>query len=294
MKGMPWPKGLVTALVTPLQNDEVHRASLETLIDYQIANGASGFVVSGGTGEHSTLAFGERSRLIRDAVQITRGRIPVIAATGCLSTRDTIRLSQDATEAGAAGLLVASPYGEPINWRERYAFYEALAGSVSVPIMIYNTPPAGLLSFEQVQQLAKLRNISGIKDSSGNPELMGDLVMWAKEIDFGVYVGKDSFLYEAISTGADGAIFGAANFIPAELARLIGLVHSGAPTSQALELWTRLRPLLRIMEQASNYVGLCKAGCKLRGLDVGTVRQPYLMPESREIALLTQSLKQLG
>jgi 4-hydroxy-tetrahydrodipicolinate synthase len=294
MKGMPWPKGLITALVTPLRDDEVHQGSLAALIDYQIANGASGVVVGGGTGEYGTLTFEERSRLIRDAVQLTRGRIPVIAATGCLSTRDTIRLSQDAATAGAAGLLVASSYGEPINWRERYAFYEELADCVSAPIMLYNTPPAGLLSFEQIRQLAKLNNIRGVKDSSGNPELLGDLVMWAQEIDFGVYVGKDSFLYEAISTGAHGAIFGTANFIPAELARLIGLLHSGGANSQALGLWTRIRPLLRFMEQARNYVGLCKAGCTLRGLDAGVVRRPYIMPEPAEIALLEQSLKQLG
>lgn len=294
MTHKPLPAGMMTALVTPLHNDELDLKSLAALIEYQIANGASGLVASGGTGEYGTLSFDERSRLIRAVVEIANGRVPVIAATGCLSTLDAILLSQDAQASGVLGLLVVSSYGEAINWRERRAFYTELDASVSVPIIIYNTPPAGLLTFEQIRQLSELKNVGAVKDSSGDPELMGDLLAWAKQDDFGVYVGKDSFLYEAVSMGARGVVFGAANFIPSQLSQLIAMLKTRGSTVESLALWARIRPLLRVMEGATNYVALCKIGCKLRGIDVGDVRRPYLMPDADEVGLLTSSLKQLG
>jgi 4-hydroxy-tetrahydrodipicolinate synthase len=293
MSATPWPRGLLTALVTPLRDDTIHFASLEALVEYQISKCVSGLVVSGGTGEYGALTFEERSRVISAVVQLARGRVPVIGATGCLTTRDAIRLSEEAVAAGVAGLLLASPYGEPINWRERYTFYQEVSASVSTPILIYNTPPAGLLSFDQIKELAQLERITGIKDSSGNPELMGDLITWAGQSEFGVYVGMDSFLYEAISTGARGAIFGAANFMPAEIAGLIAVLQTEGATKQALKRWADIRPVLRFMEQASNYVGLCKAGCKFRGIDVGDVRRPYLMPDAAAIDTLIAHLQTL-
>jgi 4-hydroxy-tetrahydrodipicolinate synthase len=289
-----WPVGLLTALVTPLRDDALDVNALAHLIEYQITNGVNGFVVSGGTGEYSTLTFDERSTLIRETVRITDGRVPVIAATGCLATRDTIRLSLDAGAAGVHGILVASSYGEAINWHERYAFYTQVDASVSLPIMIYNTPPAGLLSFDQIKQLAELKNVTAVKDSSGDPEVMGDLVTWAKDTGFGVYVGKDSFLFEAIFNGADGAVFGAANFMPKQLSTLIADLRAEGATLDVRTRWARIRPLLRLTEYAANYVGLCKVGCKLRGIDVGGVRAPYMMPQADEIAAFETSLGLLG
>lgn len=294
MTANPWPKGLVTALVTPLRDDGLDLAALAALVDDQIAKGVSGFVVSGGTGEYTALSLDERRLLIREAVRIVDGRVPVIGATGCLSTRDAIVLTRDAQAAGVAGVLVASPYGEAINWRERLAFYSDLDAAVSLPIMIYNTPPSGFLTFEQIRQLAALGNVTAVKDSSGDPELMGDLTIWARTIGFTVYVGKDSFLLEAILNGADGAVFGVANFIPGELVQLIGTLQADGMTPEARARWRAIRPFLRLMEQSPNYIALCKVGCKLRGIDVGDVRRPYLMPEEDELERLATSLQQLG
>ena len=290
MTSTAWPKGLVTALVTPLADDAVDGAAFAELIEDQIANGAAGLVVTGGTGEYNTLTLDERAGLFERAVAIADGRVPIVAATGCLATRDSIALALRAERADVDGLLVASAYGEGINWRERLAFYGELDAAVSTPVMIYNTPPAGLLGFDQIRTLAELPNVTAVKDSSGDPELMGDLAAWSRTNGFGVYVGKDSFLYEAIAGGATGAVFGAANIIPGELARLIALLQEQGGGERALALWSRIRPLLRLMERSPNYVALCKAGCRLRGIDVGEVRKPWLMPDPDEIALLARAL----
>lgn len=282
MKHNPWPKGLLTALVTPLKNDRVDLEQLARLVDYQVDSGVAGLVVTGGSGEHGALSLGERTTLIREVAAMARGRVPVIAATGCFSTGDTLALCEAAEAAGAAGILLASPFGEPINWQERYAFYSAVAKRVKLPIMIYNTPPAGLLNLEQIQQLAELPNICAVKDSSGDPELMGDLTAWAAESGVAVYVGKDSYLCEALVSGARGAVFGVANFMARELSGLIREIQAGGATPANIKAWRKLRPLLRFLEKCSNYVAFCKLGCAVHGIDAGHVRAPYLMPGEEE------------
>jgi 4-hydroxy-tetrahydrodipicolinate synthase len=298
MTQVPWPTGLMTALVTPLQGDRLDLPSLSKLIDRQIAAGVNGFVVTGGTGEYGALTFEERSLLFREVVSVVAGRVAVVAHTGCLSTNEAVRLGQVAQEAGVTGLLVASPFGEPINWRERYAFYREIAANAALPIMIYNTPPAGLLTFDQIKALGDLPGITAIKDSSGDQELMGDLLAWAQRSELAVYVGKDSFLYEAIVTGARGAVFGVANIIPELLVPLIDELRTRGSTAASLEAWRNLRPLLRFLERSENYVALCKVGCRMGGLDVGEVRAPYLMPSQAEIetlgTLLTEARSAAG
>ena len=294
MTKSPWPKGLVTAILTPLRDDEVDVPALEKLVEHQIAAGATGLVVTGGTGEYGALSIEERQQMFREVVRIARGRVVVVAQTGCLATRDAIRLSQIAEQAGATGLLVASPFGEPISWRERVNFYKQLDAAVSVPIMLYNTPPSGLMTFAQIAELAELKNVSGVKDSSGDPIMMGDLLAWAKPLDFAVYVGMDCFLYEAILGGATGAVFGAANIIPERLVAVIAGLQRNGSSPALLEDWRKVRPFLRFVEGARNYVGLCKAGCKLRGLDLGVVRAPYMMPEAGEVSAMNTWLEKLG
>ncbi len=289
----PWPKGLVTALVTPLQDDAADLDAFRRLIDYQVDNGVAGLVVTGGTGEYNFLTLDERERLFAHAVECADGRVPVIAASGCLATRDTMRLSLSAEAAGVAGLLVTSAFGEPIGWHERRSFYAELDAAVHTPIMIYNTPPAGLLNFAQVRELAELSNVSALKDSSGDPTLMGDVLDWSRDTDFAVYVGLDSFMFEAVLTGAHGAVFGTANFLPAELSQVIALVQAGE-VAEAQSRWRDIRPILRFMEQVSNYVALCKVGLGLRGIEVGQVRKPNLMPDQQEIDNLAQVLATLA
>lgn len=291
MSTTAWPKGLVTALVTPLKDDKVDLVAFQRLIDFQIGAGVAGFVVTGGTGEYGALSFDERADLFARAVEYAAGRVRVIAAPACLSTAEAIALSHKAAAAGVAALLLASPFGEPVSWVERLAFYKEVAAAVPLPIMIYNTPPAGLLTFEQIVTLSAIPGITAVKDSSGNPELMGDLLAWRDPSRFTVYVGKDSFLCEAISGGADGAVFGVANFAPREVVDFIALIQSGASLAAVHAQWRSLRLLMRMMESATNYVGLCKAGLALRGIDVGPVRRPYRMPSDSEIAAVADWLQ---
>lgn len=290
---MIWPNGLLTALVTPLADDTPNLDVVTALIDHQIANGISGFIVGGGTGEYGVLSLDERKELAVAAIAAAEGRVPVVVQTGTLSTRDAVELSRHAQESGADAIMVASPFGEAINWHERFHFYEVLTAAVSLPVMIYNTPPSGLLTLDQIKELATLPNICAVKDSSGMPELMGDLVEFAEGTDFGVYVGLDSLLYDAVRAGARGAVFGAANLIPGPLSAVAASLRADGPTAENDALWRHIRPFLRFVEVSPNYVALCKAGLALQGFDVGPAREPYLMPEEAEVKELAERLQVL-
>jgi 4-hydroxy-tetrahydrodipicolinate synthase len=294
MTTTPWPSGLITALVTPLKVDALNVGALEALIERQVAAGVGGLVIGGGTGEYGALSVDERTELAHEAIRIVDGRVAVVVQTGALTNRDAITLSQDAEASGATGILVASPFGEPINWRERFHFYEQLSAAVSLPIMVYNTPPSGLLTFAEIEQLAKLPNVSAVKDSSGDPVLMGDLLAWSADSDFSVYVGLDSFLFDAIGAGACGAVFGSASAIPEIIVEIIGRLQAEGQTRELRARWELLRPFIRFMENTPNYMALCKAACTLQGIDVGDVRAPYLMPEPAEIAELELRLKDVN
>lgn len=286
----PWPRGLLTALVTPLRDDDIDVAALARVIEHQVAAGVAGLVVGGGTGEFGALTTDERKRLTEAAIDAVAGRVPVVVQTGVLSTREAVDLSRHAEAAGATSIMVASPYGDAINWAERYRFYEVLTAAVTLPVMVYNTPPSGLLTFDQICELAELPNISAVKDSSGSPELMGDLVEWAKPRDIGVYVGLDSLLYDAVRWGATGAVFGAANIIPAPLSAVARHVIQNGATPESDALWRVIRPFLRYMEVSPNYMSLCKAGVNHLGLEVGDVREPFLPSSADEVKGLVELL----
>jgi 4-hydroxy-tetrahydrodipicolinate synthase len=283
-----WPVGLLTALVTPLREDAVNVAVLHELVEQQYRSGAGGIVIGGGTGEFGALDLAERRQLTAQAVAAAQGRIPIIAQTGALATRDAVSLSQTAQAAGATALMVASPFGEPITWDERFAFYATVSAEVDLPIMIYNTQPAGLLSFSQVERLTALPRVSAIKDSSGDPEFLGDLLAWA-DSDVAVYVGFDSLLYDAIAGGARGAVLGTGNLLPGVLSDLARSLRERGATAESRAFWnSHLRPLLRSLEQSPNYVALCKAAVAARGLAVGPVRPPFLMPEQAAVDELSR------
>jgi 4-hydroxy-tetrahydrodipicolinate synthase len=288
-----WPRGLVTALVTPMNRDGLDLEAMRRLVERQVQAGVGGVLVAGGTGEHGVLTFAERAELSRTVANATGGRVPFIVQTGALATRDAVRLSRDAQEVGAAGVLLPAPFGEAVNWREKVAFYEAVNAAVSVPIMLYNTHAAGIMGLEQVAELASLSNVSAIKHSSNDATLLGDLIAWSSTADFAVYTGWDDQLAPAVLAGAHGALLGAGNVVPELIVEVLELCDSRQLDERFDAAWGRLRPFLRFIGESENYVSVVKLATRLRGLDVGDVRPPYLMPGDAESAALADVIRAL-
>lgn len=290
MSAAQWPTGLITALVTPFSNDQLDIEALGMLLERQIEAGVGGVLVCGGTGEFGALTLSERRELADETARVLAGRLPFFVQTGALATRDALALSLHAEQIGAAGILVASPFGEPLSWRERMHFYEQAATTVDLPIMIYNTQLGGFLSLAQIEQVASLPNVGAIKNSSYDATLLGDLLAWSAESGFHAYVGADSLLAFGAANGAHGALLGTGNVIPDELQTVIQLCQNGTPSQS---LWRQMHAFLRFMEKTSNYVAACKFGVRLSGLDVGDVRVPYLMPPADECDAIARHLQAL-
>jgi dihydrodipicolinate synthase/N-acetylneuraminate lyase len=180
-----------------------------------------------------------------------------------------------------------------VTWREKRAFYEEVNYSISLPIMLYNTPAAGLMTIEQIEELAALSNVSAIKHSSSDATLLGDLVAWSASADFAVYTGWDDQLAPAVLAGAHGALLGAGNVVPELIVAVLDLCYRRQLDQEFEAAWGRLRPFLRFIGTSENYVAIVKLGAQMRGLDVGDVRPPYLMPLEGERQGLAEALRRL-
>ena len=167
-------RGSMVAIVTPFRHDRVDEPAFKRLIEQQIAGGTSAIVPCGTTGESATLSFDEHDRVVELAVQAVRGRVPVIAGTGSNNTREAIRLTQHAKRAGADAALLISPYYNKPTQQGLYLHFKAVAEAVPLPLVIYNIQSRTAVNIEPdtFARLATIKNIIGVKESSGNLQQM--------------------------------------------------------------------------------------------------------------------------
>ncbi|MDX9998473.1 MAG: 4-hydroxy-tetrahydrodipicolinate synthase [Phenylobacterium sp.] len=166
----PLFRGVIPALVTPFKDGAVDEDAFVALVERQIAGGVHGLVPVGTTGESTTLSHEEHRRVVELCVRTARGRVPVIAGAGSNSTAEAIELVQHAKQIGADAALVVAPYYNRPSQAGIYAHYKAINDAVQLPILLYNVPGRTVvdISNETVAALAKLPNIVGIKDATGD------------------------------------------------------------------------------------------------------------------------------
>src|SRR5918995_6565131 len=168
--------GVLPALITPFTDDggAMDTGALAAIVDRLIDAGATGLVPGGSTGEFTTLNHAERRELIEITVETAADRVPVVAGTGALSTRETVELSAHAERAGAAAVMVVPTFYDALSWRELLAHYTAVAQAISIPIMYYNLPSASgvTLTAEQLRALP----IASLKDTGGDAVAATELI----------------------------------------------------------------------------------------------------------------------
>ncbi len=209
-------KGSLVAIVTPMHDDgSLDLPGLRALVDFHVEEGTDGIVVVGTTGESPTVDADEHCLLIRTVVEQAAGRIPVIAGTGANATREAIELTQCAKKAGADYSLSVTPYYNKPTQEGLFRHFKAIAEAVDIPQILYNVPgrTACDLANETVLRLAKIPNIVGIKDATGNVERGSDLLLRAPE-DFAIYSGDDASGLALMLLGGHGVISVTANVAP--------------------------------------------------------------------------------
>ena len=226
--------GSITALATPFTASGDLDGSLDLqawdrLLEAQIAAGTQGVVVAGSTGEANALSDDEYETLLRRAVALVAGRIPVLAGTGLPNTAKTIALTRRAAAFGAdAALVVTPPYVRPTQ-AGLIAHYRAIADDGALPLVLYNVPGRTGCDLQPatVAALAPHPRIVAIKEALTEPGRMTELLA-LRTPSFSILSGDDPTAARAMLAGADGLISVASNVIPAAMRRLCELARAGA------------------------------------------------------------------
>src|ERR1700692_128640 len=252
--------GYAPALPTPFDdNSDVDREAFERLCDLQITCGATALVVCGTTGEASTLTSEQQGELIRIAVAVSRGRVPVIAGAGSNATDHAIALAKDAEAAGADAVLSVVPYYNRPTQAGLYAHFREIALSTGLPVILYDVPSrtACSLADATIARLAELPRIIGLKDASGDvtrPSRLRTLV----GPDFRLLSGDDALGLAFLAQGGDGCISVTSNVAPG-LCRNMFLAWRNGQSVRAQRLARPIAQLTAALFRESSPVALKSA-----------------------------------
>jgi 4-hydroxy-tetrahydrodipicolinate synthase len=265
-------RGSIVALITPFKDGKVDEKALQGLVDWQIGQGTHGLVPCGTTGESPTLSHQEHERVVDLVIEAAARRVPVIAGTGSNSTSEAISLTAHAKKAGADAALIVTPYYNKPTQEGLYRHFKAVHDAVDLPIIIYNIPGRSVvdMSVATMAALAKLPNIVGVKDATG------DVARVSKQraacgADFVQLSGEDAQALGAMAHGAHGCISVTANVAPRDCARFQEACLAG-DFAKAREIQDRLIALHEALfietspapvKHAAKLLGICSDELRL-------------------------------
>ena len=269
------PKGILPAMVTPLTKDyKVNFPALRKLIDFLITGGVHGIFAIGTTGEFYALTNAEYQEILEVTVDQVKGRVPVYAGANAIGSRESIALAKIAEKAGVSALSVLTPYFITVDQNELYNHFAAIAGSTNLPVVLYDNAPKTHLVIKPatVERLAKVSNIVGIKDSTGDLTNTAEIINRTRGMDFHVMMGRDSLIHAGLAYGASGAVAATANVAPALVSGLYNKFMSG-DIAGSIEDQYKLVPL-RIAFNLGSFPVVIKEALELIGIEAGPCAAP--------------------
>jgi 4-hydroxy-tetrahydrodipicolinate synthase len=288
--------GVLVALVTPFTADgsEIDAPLLEAHVDRLIREGAHGLVPGGSTGEFTTLSLEERKQLTELVVKAAGGRVPVVAGTGALSTRDAVDLAVHAAETGASALMVVPPFYDAPDLDTFKELLREIYAASRLTIMFYNIPSAtGLrLTPAEIASLAEVEGVRYLKDTSGDAVALTELLQSHGD-QITTFNGWDTLTFYGIAAGAKGSVWGATNVIPELSRQLWDALTVDGDLVRGRELWAKIYPICRLLEQY-NYAAAVKTGLELTGYSAGPVRKPFALLDGEARAELARLLRAAG
>ena len=288
-------RGVIPAIVTPFTADRrLDEEGLRRITSYVLENGVHGIMTTGGNGEFPLLLREEKQRVTRIVVEVTGGRVPVIAGTAACSTMETILLTRDAEEVGADAAIVTAPYYFVLSEDSLYEHYEEVAAKAGLPVVVYNNPvyTGNNLSHELIARLAVVDGIIGLKQSNSD---LGQLVEVIRLVGdkFSVLTGLDSQFYPSLCAGATGIYSSAACVAPRHLVDLFeAFVKDDRERAYAIHM--QLQSLNRFLEYDPGYVAPCKEALTMIGISAGPVRKPLPQLDESQRSQVKQALVDLG
>ena len=286
--------GCGTALVTPFRQDQsLNEPKLRDLVRRQIDAGIDFLVPCGTTGESPTLTRAEHLRVVEITVQEAAGKTPVLGGAGGYNTREVVELALELQRIGADGILSVTPYYNKPTQEGLYQHYKAIAAAVPLPIVVYSVQGRTGVNVEPgtLARLAKIENIVGVKEASGNISQMANVI---HEVPPGFHVlsGDDSITIPLMALGGRGIVSVVANEIPAEMTQLAqACLRNDFETARQIQ--RRFLPLMNVNFVESNPIPV-KAAMGLMGLLDPVFRLPLVPPSDSSLAKIAKVLESLG
>ncbi|MBW1961270.1 MAG: 4-hydroxy-tetrahydrodipicolinate synthase [Deltaproteobacteria bacterium] len=288
-------RGIIPAIITPMTEDEeLDERGFQKLVDALIEAGVHGIFSVGTAGEFWALSVEEKKRVYHWTVAYVDRRVPVYVGTCANSTREAVRLSELAQQAGADCISVLTPSYIKPNEEEMFNHYAAIARSVDIPILLYNLPArtGNSLSVGLVMRLVEtFDNIVGIKDSSGDFSNALAYLFQAPQ-GFRFVMGNDALIFPALLQGAAAAIVATANVAP-EIA--VGIYENfvKGDLDVAKEFQKRLTPIRRAFTLGT-HPAMLKAGAEMVGFAGGPPRAPVGPLSASQREQLKEMLVEIG
>jgi 4-hydroxy-tetrahydrodipicolinate synthase len=285
---------VLVALVTPMTTEgEVDWDATEKHLDYVISNGADGVVVTGTTGETSTLTDAEKLQLVKVGKSVSAGRAKIITGGGSNETAHAMQLYKASEAAGADGVMIVTPYYNKPTQAGVLTHFRMIADATDLPVILYDIPGrTGIpIAFETILRAAKHPNIVAIKDAKGDFAQVSRVL---NETDLLYFSGDDSNILPHISIGATGLIGVTANIAPRAYRDMVDATNKN-DFHTALEVHTTLEPLVRAA--MSHVPGTVAAKYILDGLGLiesPRVRLPLVGPEESEAARIEADIDKVG
>ena len=287
--------GAFTALITPFENGAVDEDAFVKLVEWQIEQGIHGLVPVGTTGESPTLSHEEHDRVIELCVKTAAGRVPVIAGAGSNSTQEAVRLAKHAEEVGADGVLIVSPYYNKPTQAGLYAHFNAVAEAVSVPVIVYDIPGRSIVRVDDdtMSKLAKIKNIAGVKDATGDAARPTRLLNLIGE-EFAQLSGEDATCLPYLAAGGHGCISVVSNIAPALCAQMHEAFAQGDMT-RAMQINRQIMPLHDGMfteaspgpvKYAASLLGICGADTRLPLVEISQASKKVVEDALKASSLL--------
>ncbi len=286
--------GSFVALITPFKNGKVDEKRLAELIEWQIRSGTHGIFPCGTTGESATLSHEEHTQVVKLVVDIVKKRVPVVAGSGSNSTAEAIRLTREAQEVGADGVVMISPYYNRPTQEGIYQHYRAVAQAVpGFPIVFYNIPGRTGSNIEPstMARLAEIDNIVGVKEAAGSIDQVLNIITACGD-KLAIFSGEDSLTFSMMSLGGKGVLSTVANVAPREMA---DLANAGLAKQwdRAAQMQLKLIPLIRALFLETNPIP-AKTALALMGKCELELRLPLVPMAEANLAKLKTVLKEYG
>jgi 4-hydroxy-tetrahydrodipicolinate synthase len=286
-------EGAMTALVTPFKKGKVDDKKLAELAEFHIKNGTSGIVPCGTTGESATLSYEEHERVIEVVIEAVNKRIPVMAGTGSNSTSEAIMLTKHAKKAGADATLQVSPYYNKPTQEGLYLHFKAIAEETELPMIVYNIASRTGVNIEPetMARISKIKNIAGVKESSGSLEQMSRIRYLCGD-KFDLISGDDALTLPLLAIGGTGIISVVNNIAPKDVADMVAKFKKG-DIEGARKLHYKLLPLIKAVFIETNPIPV-KTAMSLMGMIEPDIRLPMCQMSEANLEKLKKALKDYG